>query len=459
MRVQFVYPNKVVHPKDISIGIAILSAVLKKHGHDVDLIDTTFGLQDSGVLSRVQQFSPDLIAFSSNSANFSYAVYLGTLIKNTFKIPTIIGGVHPTVAPEETIAKECFDMVCVGEGEEALLELVQSLNRGEKNNAIRNIWFKDKNTIVRNSPRPLITDLDSLPDPDMEVYDYRRYLKSHNMVACFLAGRGCPYGCTYCINAFHRKLYKGLGPYVRYRSVGNIIAELKRAVQKYNVKKLEFYDDTFTLSGSRIKEFCKEYKREVGLPYQVNARVDSITDDMCKHLADSGCCRIQVGLESGDEQIRKDVLGREISDHTIIEACRLIKKHGMELYTYNMIGIPKERKYNIEKTIDLNRKIQPNFMSVSIFTAYQGTKLYEECKENGWLNEQRSSGSYFLTTNVKHPEFSLRKLKHIRKWFGFRVFIVYNPMRAIVELIDRHFINFRYYGRFRTFVVTRLIQS
>jgi radical SAM superfamily enzyme YgiQ (UPF0313 family) len=359
VRVQFVYPNKVLHPKDISIGIAILSTVLKRCGHVVDLIDTTFGMQDSGILARVKQFNPDLIALSSNSSNFAYAVHVAGLIKSQFDIPTIIGGVHPTVAPEETIGKECFDMVCVGEGEEALPELVQSIEKNEKNNAIRNIWFRKNGSIVKNNLRPLIADLDSLPDPDLEVYDYRRYLKSHNMVASFLAGRGCPYRCTYCINKFHSSLYKDLGSYVRYRSVGNIMAELKRTVKKFNIKRIEFYDDTFTLSTSRVKEFCKEYKREVGLPYQVNARVDSITDEICEYLADSGCRRIQIGLESGDEEIRRKVLGRPISDETIIEACGLIKKHGMELYTYNMIGIPNEREHNIKKTIELNRLIRP----------------------------------------------------------------------------------------------------
>jgi radical SAM superfamily enzyme YgiQ (UPF0313 family) len=237
------------------------------------------------------------------------------------------------------------------------------------------------------------------------------------------------------------------------------MAELKRAVRKFNVRKLEFYDDTFTLKPSRVRQFCEEYTREVGLPFQVNARVDSISDEICRYLADSGCCRVQIGVESGDEQIRREVLGRDISDETIIEACRLIKKHGMEVYTYNMIGIVNERMNNIKKTIDLNRKIRPDFLSVSIFTAYKGTKLYEVCRENGWLDEQKSLGSFYSSTNVKHPYLSIRQLKRIRKWFGFWVFIEYRPKRAVMELIDRHLTNFRFYSRFRTFLVTRLIQS
>lgn len=459
MNVQLIYPNAVQHPKDISVGIAILSALLKRAGYEVDLIDTTFGMKDSEIIARVRKFNPNLIALSSISANFRYATHVATVIKKEFKIPTIIGGVHPTVAPEETIIKDCFDMICVGEGDEALLELVKAIKRSEKNTAIKNIWFKENGRIVRNSVRPLIDNLDSFPDSDLDVYDYPRYLKSHNMVATFLGGRGCPYKCAYCINHFHQNLYRGLGSCVRYRSVNNIIAELKKTIKKYDIiKRVEFTDDTFTLSKSRVKEFGEKYIRDVGLPFQVNARVDSISEELCRDLSYSGCCRVQIGVESGDEQIRRKVLRRNISDKKIIEGCRLIKKYDMELYTYNMIGIPTERMENIKKTIELNRKIRPDFMAVSIFTAYKGTKLYDLCKENGWLDEEKSIGSYYSSTNVKHPYLSFQKLKYIRMWFGFWVFIVYDLKRAFMELIDQNLISFRFYSRFRTFLVTKIVK-
>ena len=457
MKVQLIYPNVVQYPKDISGGIAILSALLKRAGYEVDLIDTTFGMKDSEIISKVRKFNPNLIALSSISANFFYATHVATIIKKKFTIPTIIGGVHPTVAPEETIIKDCFDMICVGEGDDAFLELVQAIKQGEKNTAIKNIWFKENGRIIRNSVRPLIDDLDSLPDSDLDIYDYPRYLKSHNMSAAFLGGRGCPYKCAYCINYFHQNLYRKLGPCVRYRNVNNIIAELKKTIKKYDIiKKVEFNDDTFTFNKLRVKEFGEKYKREVGLPFHVNARVDNISEEICKDLSNSGCCRVRIGVESGDEQIRGKVLRRNISDKKIIEGCRLIKKYGMELYTYNMIGIPTERMENIKKTIELNRKIRPDFLAVSIFTAYKGTKLYELCKENGWLDEEKAISSYYSSTNVKHPYFSFRKLNHIRKWFGFWVFVVYDLKKALMELIDRKLISFRSYSRFRTFLVTKI---
>ncbi len=459
MKVQLVYGNVVQHPKDISIGIAILSAVLKKAGHEVDLIDTTFGLKDEQILNKVKKFNPQLIAFSSLSCNFAYSKYVAKLIKEKFQIPTIIGGIHPTIAPEESIKEECFDMICLGEGEEAIVELTESLERGEKRTDIRNIWFKKKGNIIKNDLRPLIQDLDSLPYLDLDIYDYPRYLKNHNMVASFLGSRGCPYQCTYCINRTYSGLYEKKGRYVRYRNTDYIIDEIKNAVKKYDIKRVEFFDDTFTLKKSRVKELCEKLKKEVNLPFHINARINNIDEEMCQYLSEAGCDRVSIGVESGDIEIRKHILKRSITDEQIIEGSRLIKKYGMNLYTYNMIGLPQENVENIRKTIEINRKIQPDFLAVSIFTAYKGTYLYDLCEKNGWLDKTITLNSYYSSTNVKHPTIPFSKLKRIRQYFGFNVFIKYNPKRAFIELIDRSLINFRYYSKLRSLYAVNVMRK
>ena len=155
MKVLFVYPNVVAYPKHISIGIAYLSAVLKKHGHETGLIDTTFGMKDAAFLSKVKEFGPDIIAMSSVTNNFRYSTHLASLVKKENKVPIIIGGVHPTVDPEETLLKDCFDMICIGEGENALLELVTSLEEGHRDTRISNIWFKENERIIKNGLGPL----------------------------------------------------------------------------------------------------------------------------------------------------------------------------------------------------------------------------------------------------------------------------------------------------------------
>lgn len=453
MKILFVYPNVVKYPKHISVGIAYLSAMLKKHGHNTSLIDTTFGMKDSKILSKVKAFAPDLVAVSCVSANFPYATHVATIIKKENKVPIIVGGIHPTADPEEALLKECFDMVCIGEGEDALLELVTSMEKGYQDTSIQNIWFNENGKIIRNGLRNLRSNLDELPYPDLDIYDYPKYLRHHNMVATAVGSRGCPYLCTYCFNAKMRELYKGLGSYVRYRSVDDIICELKSIVQQYKAKRIELVDDTFTLNKARVKEFCEKYKKEVGIPFHINVRVDQVTEDMCVDLYNAGCVRVAVGIESGDPSIRRDVLKRNISDEQILEGCRLIKKHGIQLYTYNMIGIPDEKMHNIRKTIALNRKIRPDFPTAFIFNAYKGTTLYKKCQTEGILDETLSYASYFHSSNVRHPYLSARKLRHIRRWFGFYVFSAYNRKRALINLVDRHFINTYFYSRLRTLII------
>lgn len=448
MRVLFVYPNVVRYPKDISLGISYLSAVLKKHGHETGLIDTTFGIKDSEIVSKVKAFNPDLIGMSFVSAAFPYATHIATIIKKENKAPIIAGGVHPTVDPEETLSLDCFDMVCIGEGEEALLELVTSIEKTDRNTAIQNIWFKENGRIIRNSFRELCKHLDTLPYPDLDIYDYSRYLKDHYMAASFLRVRGCPYECTYCANHTFKELYKGLGTFVRYRSIDNIIGEIKSVVQRHQAQVVNFYDDTFTLNKKQVSEFCAKYKKEIGLPFSINGRIDNITRDMCAELRSAGCSSIFIGLESGDPSIRQNILKKNITNESIIEGCRLLKEYGIPFGTYNMIGIPGEKMQDIRKTIALNRKIRPDSIVVTLFNAYKGTELYLKCKKEGILDKAVSY--YWRSSNVRHPYLSLRKLQRLRKWFGFHVFIAYNPKKAFVDLIDSYFMNTLYYTRLRT---------
>lgn len=459
MKVLFVYPNVVAYPKMISIGIAYLSAVLKKHGHETGLIDTTFGMKDAAFLSKVKEFGPDIIAMSSVTNNFRYSTHLASLVKKENKVPIIIGGVHPTVDPEETLLKDCFDMICIGEGENALLELVTSLEEGRRDTRISNIWFKENERIIKNGLGSLWEDLDTLPYPDLSLYDYPKYLRHNNMYASFMGARGCPYQCTYCINRTEQKLYKGLGRFVRYRSIDSIIGEVRSVAQQFPFEVVSFNDDTFTLDKARVKELCKKFKKEIGLPFCISTRADTITDEMCQDLSDAGCIRVLIGVESGDPLIRNKVLKKNITNEQIIEGCRLIKKYNMELYTFNMIGIPGERMHNIKATIALNQKIEPDFLIASIFTAYKGTESYEECKRDGILDETVPIDSYYTSSNVRHPYLSLRKLKRLRKWFGFYVFIAYDIKRAFIELLDRHALTYRFYTRLRTMIARKVLHS
>ena len=458
MKILLVYPNIVESPKDISHGLSIISSVLKKQRHEVRLIDTSFGMSDEEIIKITKDFSPGLVAFTTATNDFEYAVHLASLIKKSLDVKIIAGGFHPTISPEEAISQDCFDIICIGEGETAISELASSLEKNKLNTKIENLWFKirenGKINIIKNKLRPLIPNLDKLPFSDREIFGYRKYLDWNHGTATFISTRGCPFQCSYCINHFLIKMYCNKGKYVRFRSIDNLFKEISQVIKKFpEIRTLEFYDDTFTLDESRIKEFCSRYKKEIGLPFNINARVNAVKPEMFKELKAAGCVRVSIGIESGDDFIRNKVLKRNMSNEQIIEVFAQAREAGLKTYSFNMIGIPFETPLSIKKTIELNRKCKPDYVGVSIFNAFRGTEIYNLCEKKNWLRKNYSS-SYFRDSNIKHPNFTISQLRRIRNSFGFRVFIGYNPLRACVDLIDRNLSQFNAY----IFIRSKLIE-
>jgi len=438
MKILFIYPNIVESPKDISTGLAILASIAKEKGHKTALIDSSFKISDAEIIKKAQKFNPDLIAITIATNDFQYACHIATLLKKLDKL-IIAGGFHPTIAPKEVISKPCFDIICVGEAEHSFIELLNNLEKNKSIDRIKNLWIKKNNKIIKNPIKKLEENLDKLPFPDREIFDYKTYLKWNHGTATFISTRGCPFKCSYCINHFLIKKYKGKGKYVRSRSINNLFEEIQQVLKQYkeHVKNIEFYDDTFTLNENRTKEFCKRYPKEIGLPFNLNVRVNTIKPELFKLLKQAGCIRVSIGLESGDPKIRNEILKRNMTDEQIISTFKAAKKAGLKTYSFNMVGIPFETKKSINKTIELNRKCKPDYIGISIFNAFKGTEIYDVCKKNNWLKKTYAT-SYFRESNIKHPNFSQSQLRKIRNSFGFKVFLTYNPIRAIIDLIDRN---------------------
>lgn len=457
MRILLVYPNIVESPKDISEGLGIISAILKREGHETLLLDSTFGLKKEEVIRKTKKFDPDLLFVTTATNDFENTKKICRLVRKIKPILTVAGGFHPTIAPEETIQQDCFDIVCVGEGEGAVLDLIKSLEKGKLNTKIKNLWLKKNNKIIKNPIRNLEEDLDFLPFPDREIYDYEKYLKWNHGTATFITTRGCPFNCTYCINHFLANMYKGKGKYVRFRSVDNILEEIKQVLKKYGekIKNLEFYDDTFTLDKKRIKEFCERYPKEIGLPFNVNARVNATSKEIFQMLKKAGCVRVSIGVESGDPIIRNKILRRNMTAKQVVETFKWAKQMGLKTYSFNMVGIPFETKESIQKTIKLNRIIKPDYIGVSIFNAFKGTESYDLVKKHGWLKDTYAT-SYFRESNIKHPNFTSRQLIRIRTTFGFKVFITYKPIRAFIDLTDRFLSRFDSYTFLRAKIIKLL---
>ena len=454
MKVLLIYPNIVESPKDISIGLGIISSLLKQNKHQVELIDTTFKITEEQIIHKVKSFNPDYVAVTAATNDLLNAVRICKIIKKIKTIPIICGGYHATISPEDIFMYECFDIVAIGEAENSLIEL---LKNPEKTN-IKNLWFRKEGEIIKNELGNLTQDLDTIPFPDREIFDYQKYIDSNRGLATFMSSKGCPFLCTYCINQVLINKYKGKGKYLRFRSINNILKEIKQVITKYKVKEIEFYDDTFTLDKQRLKEFAERYPKEIGIPFYVNTRVNAVTKEDLELLEKAGCERASIGIEAGDPYIRNTILKRNQTDEQIINTFKWARQVGLKTYAFNMIGIPYEDKTSIKKTIKLNRKAKPDYVGVSIFNAFKGTKLYELCLKNGWLSDTYST-SYFQSSNIKHPNFTIKQLKKIRDSFGYQVYKYSDKKRAFIDLMDKKLTKFPIYTKLRSKLIEKGVKK
>jgi len=415
MRITFVYPDlatdELSYTGYFHHGIASLSAILKKAGHQTNLIQFTKEISNNEFQEKIKALKPDLIGFSCTTHVFSFVQKYAQAAKEVSQALIICGGVHPTVCPEEVIKDKNIDIVCRGEGDLVLLELCQKMEKGESIENIENLWVKKEGRVFKNRLRPVVLDLDSLPFPDREIFDYPHLNLEKTGVGTFIFSRGCPYQCTFCCESTLRKLYPNPGHYHRFRSPQSAINEIKEVVKKYPfIKFIRLDDDLLFARIDWLKEFVPLYQKEVGFPFSVDMRANLMTEERLSLLKQAGCHLLRVGVESGDDFILKEILKKGITVSEIKKAFKAAKERGIKVMAYNMIGLPYEGPQELLKTIKLNARIKADLSVVSIFYPYKGTYLYEFCRQKGFLSEEES-----LRMPKNYYSFSVLSLPTIRK--------------------------------------------
>ncbi|MBS3108251.1 radical SAM protein [Candidatus Woesearchaeota archaeon] len=434
MKVMFCYINVMGIPY-CDLRAASLSAILKANGHETSLLDFTFNLSHENALAQLKEFNPDILCMSARSTEFLQSVKFAEFLrKNNTEIPIFVGGSHPTIDPEDAISHKCFDGICIGEGEHALLELVEKIEKGHDYINVKNFWFNKGNKVIKNPVRPLIENLDDLPMFDYDIFDMKKYLKARNGQFDYIATRGCPFQCTFCINPTMQNLYKG-SKFVRYLSIDRIIKDLKILSARYNIREIIFFDETFNMNIRRLKEFSEKYPKEINIPFECDARADLCNEEVMQLLKKSNCNRINLAIESGDPEMRNKLLKKNISDQQIINAFHLAKKYGINTMSLNMIGLPLETKEQIKKTIELNKKAMPDSLQVSIFNPFPGSELYEFCKKKNLLRKKDYSISYYTGTSLYNPNITEEEMLNIRERFAYESYKDRSKLKAYLLYI------------------------
>lgn len=420
MNILLIYPN-INGQRQVQMGLASISSVLKGQGHKVDLFDTTFIINEpfetiaAKLKDKINLFKPELILIGCRSLEFDFMNKL-LMITNSSKVPVIVGGQHPTVSPEEVIKSDVVDYICVGEGEKAISELIIAIQNGTDVSNIKNIWSKKNGNIFRNPIRPLMQNLDELPFPDYELFDPNHI----SDIGKFETSRGCPYSCTYCINDYMQHLYGGVGGYHREKSVKRAVEEIAHFTKKYNFRWNFLIDETFTIKSERVKEFSKLYKELVGVPFGCMTRPEVITEEKLKWLKEADCDMICMGIETGNEGYRKKMLDRHMSNQQIVNAFLMANKVGIKSYSFNMVGLPNETRDDIFSTIEVNRKGKVDEVQVTLFYPFKGTRLRDYAENENLFEEKDHLSSYYEGTILKNPNMTKEQIMGM-----YRTFIIY----------------------------------
>ncbi len=397
------------------LGILYLSACLRERGHKVEL---RIGRRSRALIREIRRIEPDLVAMTATTGSHQLVLSLTRSIRQSWSGPLILGGPHPTFFPE-VLSDPGIDMICRGEGEKTLVDLLERLHAPSFYQDIPGLSIKTQEGISIFPPARLIENLDAIPFPDRGLY-LRNYGFFRRSSMCrLITMRGCPYECTYCYNRALKDLYRGLGPYVRQRSVENVLEEIRTLSARSARRKprtLNFVDDTFALNREWTLKFLEEYPREFSYPFIINTRAELLDEDLISALAQAGCYCVQIGIETGDETLRREILGRRVSNEVIRKAGARLSESGIRVLTYNMIGLPGETIDQAFATMELNEKLKADFPRFSIYQPYPQTALAEKARELGLIQQDldtnRMSESYFQKSVLNRADIHLFENLH-----------------------------------------------
>lgn len=480
------------HP--FALGLRYLSSYLRTAGHDVTLIfmssrrDTVEpDYSEAAIGDFIERLRGcELIGLSLMTNNFHRACALTARIRQAgLKAPIAWGGTHPTVAPEESLA--IADVICVGEGEEPLLQFAEHLDADGDPTEIPSLWFRaggpfGNRRAIRNKLAPLEARLDDLPFPDYQMDTHWvaaekglepasvKNLRGALHTLRVLTSRGCPYHCTFCNNTALRDVHAGAGRWVRLRSLDNVLDELRQALASFpTIRSINLVDDLFFVhKEDEIEDFAEKYNRDIGLPLQLDAFPNTVTDRKVAALARVPIELISMGIEAASTDTLESIYNRPTTKKRIAQAIESFHRHRVRTEYHYIVSNPFEPEANVIETMRFiaDHHRGPSVLRVFPLMFYPGSPLYLRAKAEGLIAERDAAAYDYMGTGAlqfaKHDYLAVwlrcvLNLRNVgvpswlchrtidfatarpvrwtldRKWFCPSVFIGYQVVRKLVR--------------------------
>jgi len=376
MRLAFLFDKIILDHEPL--GPMYIASYVRTLGHDVEY----FNVDEPDFERLIRRFDPEVLGYSVATGQQVDMINANLHLRQTLPHVkmSLFGGPHPTFFPE-MLRAEGVDAICIGEGELPTAELLDALEKGDDYTGIENLHFKHPDgTFIENPKRAFLPHLDELPFPDHDIKARFPHLKAKE-VGFFIAGRGCPFHCTFCFNDAMMTLQGGR--YVRYRDPDKVCDEIEMVRSKYPINLVSFQDDIFGIQVKWLEKFAPIYRERIKLPFMCHFRADLATERATKALYEAGCVRLIVGLESGDADLRQRVMDKRVSDEELLACSERAHRYGIELLTQNMFGIPGETVDTALATIEMNIRVHPEVFIHYFFIPYPMTKLGDIAREMG----------------------------------------------------------------------------
>ena len=464
-RILFVYPNE-RQMSTIPPAIALLSELLKRKGHITGIFDTTFyefeddiaigepdknrektltvrpvadkddddlhfekitTSPDVDLRKKIVEFSPDLLAVSCTETTFLRGLKLITKTRD-MGVRNIFGGVFPTFAPKIVMNFDAVDMLCVGEGENAIVDLADRLARGEDYSDVTNLWVRKKNGTIKKNSITKPVDINQMPiTTDIGLFGEKRFYRPMGGKIRRLlpveTHRGCPYTCAFCNSPSQNRLYTGRGNFFRKKSMDLVKQEIENHIKTWKVEYIYFWADTFLAwSPKEFDEFCEMYQ-DIKLPFWCQTRTETISRYKFKKLKDVGLDRITFGMEHGNEKFRREVVKRNYKNKDAIELMKIPNELDITYSVNNIIGFPGETRELAFDTIEINRNFQADSVSASTLIPFAGTEIRQLAESQGLIKPDTicTVGNSSEEGILNMPQWNKKDVAKLSKTFAMYV--------------------------------------
>ena len=437
-----------------NLSLESISAVLKQEGHTTNLAFDPSLFDDAnyftvpflhrifddrkGLVGKIISQEPDIVGFSVFTDNFRWALSVAEDIKNQIDVPIIFGGIYPTATPEYVISQECVDIVCVGEGEYPMLELVNSLENGGIDYSIRNLWFKSKGNLIRNPARSLI-DIEKLPILDKELFENDVEIDRMYMT---MTTKGCPYNCSYCSQNFMNKFnyeIDGKNRDLRRRSVDSVMNELLVMKEKYGYREVGFYDSVLTVNKKWTLELLSRYKESIKVPFRAISHPLCLDEDIAVALREAGCFRVQLGIQTFSEKTRKEILQRPESNRSILKCFEILDDVGVPYSCDHMFGLPGESEEEQIAAARIYSGLKNRVRITCFWTVFfPKTDLVDKARSLHLIDDEKIKS----INEAQEAAYIAGQHGSIKKKEFIRLFKIYEILFRAIPVLPGRFVNF-----------------